>query len=374
MNILVLTKTFPSDEISWGGIFVREQADALATDHSVTVVRFSNDNRKFSPFFSYIVNDEKQRGYRVFSVIVSRSFPVYNQLNYILSIFFALKRIIREAKPDLIHCHYSYPAGVVARLIKIRSQLPYIITEHTRISSTFRSVFHKWLSVCALKNSDANIAVSGSLKKELLDIGLAEVEVVPNVINTSRFAVKKDLSGELKIGFLGSLSTHNKGLDLLLQACSGLPEDYFLKIGGTGINFELYRTMAAELGIAGRCEFTGEVAVNEIPCFYSGINLFVLPSRYETFGIVLVEAMASGLPVISTRCGGPEEIVNEKCGLLVDTDSPDQLREAIIKIRSESENYDPVEIHNYAENNWGVNSFLDKIGRIYEKCLLKRET
>jgi glycosyltransferase involved in cell wall biosynthesis len=369
MNILILTKTFPYGDSSWGGIFVREQAEALAGEHRVTVVRFINDNNKFRPFFNYAVTEGRSDRYRFFSITVSRSFPVYNQLNYIISVRLALKKIIKVIKPDLIHCHYSYPAGVVARLTKMRTGLPYVVSEHTRISSTFRSIFHKILSINALYNSICNIAVSNALKNELLSEGIHNVEVVPNVINTGRFSINKDLSGIPRIGFLGSLNTHNKGLDLLLNACSRLTVDFTLKIGGGGEHFEFYKKMAEKLGVADKCHFAGEVPVNETPDFYKGLSMFVLPSRYETFGIVLVEAMASGLPVISTRCGGPEEIVNEKTGVLVDTDNSDQLREAILKMYSEKSSYDPKEIHNYAENNWGVNSFLNKINPIYLRCL-----
>jgi L-malate glycosyltransferase len=368
MNILILTKTFPTAENSWGGIFVKEQADALAGEHVVTVVRFTTDKNKFQPFFRYNVSEERSGRYRLFSITVSRSFPVYNQFNYIVSVRLAMNKIIKETDPDLIHCHYSYPAGVVGCLLKMKMGLPYVVTEHTRISITFRSVFHKWLSIKALRNSMTNITVSKALKKELVDEGISNVEVVPNVINTAGFQVNKDLSGKLRIGFLGSLNTHNKGLDLLLKACSGLPVDFTLKIGGGGQHLEYYKEMAEKLGVADKCNFTGEVPVGEIPVFYSGLNLFVLPSRYETFGIVLVEAMASGLPVISTRCGGPEEIVNERSGLLIDKDNPDQLKDAIMKIYSGSVGYDPEEIHNYAENNWGINSFLNKINPIYLRC------
>jgi glycosyltransferase involved in cell wall biosynthesis len=332
-------------------------------------VRFTNDGTGFSPFFRYSISEESGKQYRVLSISVSRSFPVYNQFNYIITVRNALRKVISETSPDLIHCQYSYPAGVVARLIKGAKGIPFVITEHTRIKTTFRSVFHKWLSVNALKNSSANITVSESLRKELLSEGISNVEVVPNVIDTSKFTPARDLSGSPRMGFLGSLSSHNKGLGVLLEACAGLTSDFSLKIGGGGQYLDYYREMAGQLGISEKCNFTGTVAVSDIPGFYKGLNLFVLPSRYETFGIVLVEAMASGLPVISTRCGGPEEIVNETSGLLVDRDNADQLREAITRIYSQMHNYYPEKIHNYARNNWGRQAFINRINPIYQRCL-----
>ena len=371
MKVLILTRTFPETENDWGGIFVKEQADALIREHEVIVVKFKNDDTDFKPFFRYKVRVETDFKYRVFIITVSRSFPVYNQFNYILSVYFALNKILKGNKVDLIHCHYSYPAGVIARLINLKFKIPYIITEHTRIKQTFRSLFHKKLSLYALSHSCMNITVSNALKNELVTEGINKVEVVPNVTDTERFSLSGRPEGPFRIGFLGSLNTHNKGLDLLLKACSVLPFDYILKIGGTGLHFQYYKDLARELGIAGRCLFTGEIPKMQISNFYSDLNLFVLPSRYETFGIVLVEAMSSGLPVISTRCGGPSEIINDQVGILTDTNNSDQIKDAILKVYSNYSDYKPEGIRNYAFNNWSIDPFLKKINSIYQRCFSK---
>lgn len=371
MKVLILTKTFPETENDWGGIFVKEQADALIREHEVIVVKFKNDETDFKPFFRYKVREETDLKYRFFIIIVSRSFPVYNQFNYILCVYFALNKILKGGKVDIIHCHYSYPAGVIARLINLKLKIPYIITEHSKIKQTFRSSFHKKLSLYSLRYSCMNISVSNALKNELVAEGINKVEVVPNVIDTGRFSLAGRSAGPFRIGFLGSLNTHNKGLDLLLKSCSVLPIDFILKIGGTGLHFEYYKDLAHKMGIAGKCIFTGEISKMQISNFYSDLNLFVLPSRYETFGIVLVEAMSSGLPVISTRCGGPEEIINEQVGILTDTDNSDQIKDAIMKIYSNYSEYKPEEIRNYAFNNWGIDPFLKKINSIYQRCFSK---
>lgn len=373
MKVLILTKTFPESENDWGGIFVKEQAEALKRDHSVIVIKFKADNSKFSPFFHYKISEQIDTGYRFVIVNVSRSFPVYNQINFIISIYLALRRILKGKYPDLVHCHYSYPAGVVARLLNLKMKIPYLITEHTQIRKTFRSVFHKWLSLWALRHSCNNITVSQALKNELVREGITRVEVVPNVVDSEKFSISIKTNNKLKIGFLGSLNSHNKGLDILLKACAGLKINFTIKIGGAGLYYNYYEDMAGELGIQGKCNFKGEIAKTEISNFYSDLDMFVLPSRYETFGIVLVEAMAAGLPVISTRCGGPEEIVNERSGILVEIDNIDQLREAIERITANPELYNPEEIRNYALNNWGIIPFLSKINPIYQKCFSKQE-
>ena len=118
------------------------------------------------------------------------------------------------------------------------------------------------------------------------------------------------------IGFLGGLGNNNKGLDLLINALSRLEKNtYKMHIGGNGLLKEKYMRLAELSGVDQSCVFYGEIPRDKIAGFYSNLDLFVLPSRYETFGIVLIEAMACGIPVIATRCGGPEEIVSKGTGL-----------------------------------------------------------
>ena len=369
MNVLILTKTFPDRIEDWSGIFVKEQADAIVTEHSVTVVKCRVDYNNFNPFFIFSTKADSSYNYVCFNILVSRSFPVYNQLNYILSTYMALLKIIKENRPDIIHCHYAFPVGFVAWLIRLKTGIPYLVTEHSNLKSTFRSIFHKYLSLIALKKASVVIAVSNSLKKELVTAGIKRTEVVPNVINTDRFIISIKKAGLYTIGFLGSLNSHNKGLDILLKACRDMPFDYSLKIGGTGKYLQYYKDWAMTNGLSGKTVFLENVSPGNINSFYSDINLFVLPSRYETFGIVLVEAMSSGIPVISTRCGGPEDIVNHRNGILIEIDDPDGLKEAIISIHSNKADYKPAEIRDYAIDNYGFKPFLKKINSLYNFCL-----
>jgi glycosyltransferase involved in cell wall biosynthesis len=369
MNVIILTKTFPETPEDWSGIFVREQAEAIATEHKVTVVKCRVDYNKFRPFFSFITNSDSASDYNYYRIVVAKSFPVYNQLNFIISAYLALFRIIVINKPDIIHCHYSYPAGIVAWLIRLRTGIPYIVTEHTRIKSTFRSVFHKFLSLLALRKASGVIAVSNSLKKELLNEQITKIKVIPNVIKTERFTLAERRADLFTIGFLGSLISHNKGLDILLAACRELPFNFKLKIGGAGILQQYYMDLAHTYNLEDKVVFHGAIDPKQINSFYTDINLFILPSRYETFGIVLIEAMAAGIPVIATRCGGPEDIVNDINGLLIEKGNAIQLRDAIIKIHSNYSKYNTHEIRNYVIKTFGFTPFIQRINSLYKSCL-----
>jgi len=369
MNILILTKSFPESAEDWGGSFVREQAKVLSARNNVLVIKCKVNYGRFSPFFHYAVTERNYDSVNLVIVEVYRSFPVYNQFNYILALFFAVRKIARERKTDIIHCHYSYPAGVVAGILKRRYRIPYVITEHSKISATFRSIFHRKLSLWAMRGASCVIAVSNSLRRELTATGIRNTEVVPNVINTEHFLKANGNVVKFTIGFLGNMKNNNKGLDLLIEACAGLDFEFLLKVGGEGVMMDQYRELVREKGIKDKVLFTGNVNPVGINEFYSGISLFVLPSRYETFGVVLVEAMASGIPVIATKCGGPEDIVSPLTGLLVNNEDADQIREAIKYIHNNRSNYDPVVIREYARASFGAEAFSDKIKIIYGNAL-----
>jgi glycosyltransferase involved in cell wall biosynthesis len=93
----------------------------------------------------------------------------------------------------------------------------------------------------------------------------------------------------------------------------------------------------------------------------------VLPSRYETFGVALVEAMATGLPVVATRCGGPEDIVTEETGRLVPATDPDALAEALRTLRTDWTAYDPDHIREHVLDRYGPEPFVRRTRSFYRR-------
>jgi len=369
MKVLILTPTFPDSPESWKGIFVKEQTNSILKEHEVCVVKTSVDYSKFHLFLKRTLVKDIRFDYPVYRISVCKSIPIYNQLNYFFSAFLELKKIIKSYQPDIIHCHYSYPSGIIASLIKWKYKIPFVVTEHTRIKTTFRSFFHKKLSIWAMNKSFKVIAVSNSLKGEILEEGVKNVTVIPNVVEVEKFTLASSATNPFTIGFLGSLNTHNKGLGVLLNACVGLPFPFKLKIGGGGILLEYYKDLARELGIDKSCVFCGNVNQNEVVAFYNDLNTFVLASKYETFGIVLVEALSCGIPVIATNCGGPLDVVNQFNGVIIDVDNPAQLNNALVNVFNNYHEYSRIEIRKYVNNNFSPKSFLEKINHLYNECI-----
>jgi L-malate glycosyltransferase len=372
MNILILTHSYPDKYNSWRGSFVREQAKALSLTHNIIVVFFRIDYEHFAPFAKYSSSKVVTGNLTEYTLTVKKSFPVFNQLNYLIEAYrFISNEILDYFAPDVIHSHKSYPGGFLGTILQKRKKIPNIITEHSSIKTYFRSWLHKECVKYSLRNAASVIAVSNSLKEEISVLCPRHVKVIHNIVDVNKFYVKKPKREQfLNIGFLGGLGNNNKGLDLLIKSVSLLEnKKYMLHIGGNGVLKDSYIEMAKDYGIESKCKFYGEITHNKIPEFYSGLDLFVLPSRYETFGIVLIEAMACGIPVIATRCGGPQEIITEMTGILIDKENIDELAFAIKRMSENLESYNSSVIRNYVEEYFGKQTFIEQISSHYNEVL-----
>lgn len=371
MNILLLTHSYPDIKNSWRGSFVRDQARVLGKNNAVVVVYFKIDYDHFSPFTRPIISKIVNGNLTEYTITVNRSFPVFNQVNFLFKTYRFIERdILCTFIPDVIHSHLVYPAGFLGTILQRSKKIPGIITEHSRISNYFRSWFHRKCVTFSLKKASGVIAVSESLKSELISICKRPVAVIYNFVEVEKYHLTSDHGSSINIGFLGGLGNNNKGLDLLINAVSVLEKNSFtLHIGGKGALVENYKRLAEESGISQSCKFYGEIPREQIVDFYAKLDLFVLPSRYETFGIVLIEAMASGLPVIATKCGGPEEIVSKETGILIAKENIVQLGEAVKNMIVNLGSYDKESIRNYAKEKFGQNIFFEHTIRMYNEVI-----
>jgi len=374
MNILLLTHSYPDKNNSWRGSFIKEQAFALSSVHIVTVVYFRVDYQRFHPFSRYSFTKTVNGNLTEYELVVNRSFPVINQASYLLKSYrFISREILPHFKPDIVHSHRAYPAGFLGTIIQVSKGIPNLLTEHSKITSYFRSWFHKKCVLYTLKKASEIIAVSNSLRNEIVSIANRKVNVIYNFVDTGRFILQNKTRGKLlNIGFLGGLGNDNKGLDILLNASTLLQDkNFFLHIGGRGILLEDYKKMALANGLSSNCKFYGDIPRNEISDFYSKLDLFVSASRNETFGIVLIEAMSCGLPVIATKCGGPQEIVTEENGILIDKDNVQELAEAIENMSKNISRYNHHTIRISTEKRFGVRTFIEKINTLYLDILTR---
>ena len=372
MNILILTHSYPDANHIWRGTFIQEQAKALSAEHNIVVVYFKADYSHFAPFSKYAFTRIKDGKITIYEVTVNKSFPVITQLKFLSDTYmFINNEILFQHEIDIIHSHLSYPAGFLGTIIQIRKKIPNILTEHTWIKKYFRSRIHKFCVLFALKNSTRVVSVSKALMTDITHFCNRGIEVIPNVIDVERFSINRVKKSEsLNLGILGGMGNYRKGLDILLKSVSLLKHmDFILHIGGDGIFLEKFREMAKELEVYEKCKFYGEINPEEVPGFYSALDIFVLASRDETFGVVVVEAMSCGIPVIATKCGGPQEIITKETGILVDVDNYEELARAIVIVSENLKSYDADYIKEYALLKFGRKAFTANMTKLYHNVL-----
>jgi glycosyltransferase involved in cell wall biosynthesis len=277
-------------------------------------------------------------------------------------------------KPDVIHAHVVLPAGAAALKIGRLHKIPVVLTEHTEpFSLHLRTPVYRRLTRKTLLGMNKIIAVSPSLKEQILqfepDTG---VEVIGNVIDDAFFSPaapnqKKDaIFHFLTVAML----TERKGIGYLIEAVKLLSQEtssqFEVVIGGDGpIRAELERR-AENLGVMKYCRFTGALNRTEVRDWINQSDVFVLPSLGETFGVVLLEAMLCGKPVIATRCGGPEDLVTPESGVLVNAADPAALARAMNDFMKNEDRFNPQDVRNNAIERYGQTAFLRKIAQLYD--------
>jgi glycogen(starch) synthase len=252
----------------------------------------------------------------------------------------AALRVVRIERPDLVHAFFGVPAGLVAYGLKAVSRVPYVVSfrgkdvhggqarEMGGITGALKAV-----SMPVWRNANALVANSQGLHDIALRVDPdARIEVIPNGIDTDRFyPADSHPEGKIRILYVGRLEPF-KGIETLLSALARIAstERIQLQLVGDGsLRADLERKVA-DLGLSEAVTFQGWVDREAVPKCYRRADLFVMPSLVEGMPNGVLEAMASGLPVIASRVPGTEEIVQDgHNGLLFEPTSVDGLADAL---------------------------------------------
>ncbi len=371
MKIALLTPWYPDERQPFLGLFIREQAIALSKKHEVYVIVAKVDYQHFALSKYSLVEVKETRTLTRYHLTINKSLPFFNQLHHLYFTWKLSKTILQNKKIDLVHSFVGYPGAIWALLISRTLRIPYVHTEHTKLSNNYRSLWHRQLTNFGMQKANKITAVSSWLAAQLKTVVDRPVHIIPNLINVNRFnSDQLANSSVLQIGFLGGLTTNVKGLDILLKALAKYDEDFVLHIGGDGQLKEFYKQMAIEFNIVHKCKFYGAIPLHSIPAFYQQLHFFVCASRHETFSIAIIEALASGIPVLSTKCGGPEDILtDEALGVLVDNDNPDKLLKGIKSIKNRLDSFDKEYLRKYVKSRYSIESIIPLYEEVYKSVV-----
>lgn len=245
---------------------------------------------------------------------------------------------------DIVHSHSAYPHGYVAASFSRLTGVPYIVTPHgpTDIMRNEQIRTHPKLAVRmaeGLKSASVITAISRDIEQEILSVGGIsdeKVRIIPNGVNLSDFEGVEPAHHEGPYILALGRMVYQKGFDLLIDVFAEVlreaPELHLL-LGGEGVMRKEYEARARELGITDRIKFLGLVQGSLKVAYMKGAEFFVCPSRFEPFGIVVLEALASGVPVIANRVGGIVDIVEDGIqGVLVHSDNKKEFAREIVRM------------------------------------------
>jgi len=303
--------------------------------------------------------------------------------SYVSAFQDAIEAAVRDWSPDVIHAQHLWVAPYAAS----KTSVPYVVTAHGTDLMGFRR-YPDWreISLEGTRLARAVIAISRQVASDamaLYDIPPERVKLIMNgfdesifhTMNLDRAKVLRsfgiDNLPEVVITFVGKLTSF-KGVDVLLEAASIYESrlgDAMTLIVGDGDLHDRLLSQSKSLGLKD-VRFLGHQPQPKIARLLNISNLSVVPSRVEPFGLVAVEALACGTPVIATNEGGLVDFVDERVGWLVDVDDPDQLSDAIIEaIRSDAKtNKGPVAA-SYAIESFSWSQQVDKMISVYREVL-----
>ena len=287
------------------------------------------------------------------------------------------RRLVSELGPfDLVHAHVVLPGGLMGAGIATTLNVPLVLQEHSGPFEMHLDTGEKKERVRqVLRAACVVAAVSDELARRMApwcnDPG--RIQVIPNLLRTDLFPatpIPREHS-VLRLVTVGSLHPV-KALDTLISSVAlvkGQGQAVSLRIVGDGDLGDDLARRAADLGLAYDVTFTGALSRRDTARAIGESHLYVCSSRHETFGLAPAEALSSGRPVVSTRCGGPEAFVDDSCGALVAIDDPRAMSEAILRTWNRLDQFDPVAMHERVDARFGPDVFRRRVRGLYDVIL-----
>ena len=393
-HIIFLARWYPHRYDPMFGLFVQRHAEAAALFNDITVIycQETTDNRQqtgrdvsTTPINKQEVVDASchHRNFKIVRTLENNvdTIRVYykkpkNKILSLLRFYRANMKALKMCKPaDMIHVHILTRLGVIAWIQKLLHKTPYIITEHwSRYlpGNGFGGFLRKLFTKIVVRNAETVTTVTENLANAMRNHGLKNDNyvVLPNVVNLDMFHISEKNNAPCKIIHISCFEDKSKNISGLLESLKIIDDkgiDFQCTLIGEGMDLEVMKEKAQNLQLINKVSFTGLLQGQELADKLSSGDFLVLSSNYENMPVVILEALASGLPVVSTNVGGIKEMVDETKGILVEPKNKEALAEALIKMIETHKNYDANYLRNSVIEKYGYESVGRFLSRLYNK-------
>jgi glycosyltransferase involved in cell wall biosynthesis len=380
-NVLWLASWFPNKLDPLSGDFLERHARSASLLNRITVL-FIVKNTVIGS--RRVIVEKKQENANLLSIILYYKplirIRFFEQLISGFQYFFFQRKLIHEyfkqnGKPDLVNVHISFKAGIGALYCKWRYGVKYVISEQWTIfcpeahpAFNDQNFIARWLMKLIYKNAAHISAVSEYLGKTLQDrFNIKEPLRIPNVVDTKLFHPEKRQGGIFRFIHISLLNLQKSPAEIfkavsLLKNKTSSPFEFIVY----GPLLPQWIELVNNYQLNSVVQFRGEVMQDVLAKELRLCNALILYSRFETFGCVIIEAYASGVPVIVSQIEVMKEIVDENItGIFVPLDDPESLARKMLWMMENHEQFDGIRLSQLAEEKYSYKKVAEQFDSFY---------
>lgn len=355
------------------GLFVRKQARAVSQNIKVGVVAVFAKEQNEKYIIEHHVFEQSLPEVRVY--FKSSSTGIFNGIRTFRAYRKGIKLYIEKyGIPDIIHANIFTRTAVIACRTARKLRVPFVVSEHwSRYypeNFSYKGFLRKLMTKKSAHKAKAVIVPSEALKDAMVAVGIqAKYEIVPNVIETDVFKLakknQKDIKHIVHVSCFEDKSKNISGLIRSVQALLQHRNDFILHLVGTGQDEEKIKLMVSEMLPKGVVEFHGMLDGGDLSEVMSQADFMVLSSRYETFGIVVYESLACGVPVLVTDVAGLGGIISAELGMIVKVGDDEALAVSMSQMLDKCQSYDQETMRKFVLNGFSAEAVAAQLVSIY---------
>lgn len=380
-RVLLLPSWYPTPQRPTYAVFIQVQAEAIARLHQIVCVPMPSPHSLLSGIRTRCTADTGRNELIELRVTGPNYTPKLPAARH-LALSRLYRRAFREAerhlggRPHVIHAQVSVEAGFYAAMLAEECSVPLVLTEQvSRPELLMGSERHREMFARAMEAPDCVMCLSPMQRDYLYAAGVQrEISVVPNMVDTEFFSPGERSSPPppFRITTTGHL-IERKGIHLLIEALGRLRADcrfdFRLDVIGEGEQRNRLEQDVARLELGERVRFHGEIPQAAVRDLLRESHFYVSASLTESFGVAILEAMGVGLPVVATRCGGPESFVQADHGQLVEPGSVSELAGAVRAVSEGLGGFDRAAIREHVVNGYSREAVAKQITEHYSLAI-----